>query len=109
MYEEWRLKQKWVFNNSFLRCLYVVGDENLEEESLIKDNILYVKCEDDICHLPKKFICALAAFENYKYVFVTEDDYFYVNPHYLENAMLQWRNIKEIMGNNIRRKNSKGI
>lgn len=74
--EEQRLNQKWIINNSFLRCLYVVGDENLEEESLIKENILYVKCEDDICHLPKKFICALAAIENYEYVFVTEDDYF---------------------------------
>ena len=72
---ERRLNQTWA-KHSFV--YYVVGDPDMEEDYKREDNILYVKCEDDICHLPKKFICGLnvvnTLFE-YKYVYVTEDDY----------------------------------
>ena len=58
---------------------HVIGDINLEEDYIFNEDekILYIKCEDDYGHLPKKVILSIEIIQKtfkFKKIFKTDDD-----------------------------------
>lgn len=41
------------------RVIYVIGDITLDNDYELKDNILYIKCEDSYIHLLKKLVMSI--------------------------------------------------
>jgi hypothetical protein len=94
-------KESWLQNiPESLPYFHVIGNPNLPEDFQLnnKENLLYVKVEDDYNSLPKKVIAAfkviLHYYPNLKYIFKTDDDQILTNMKFFDIIMNLIKNIK---------------
>jgi hypothetical protein len=74
----------WVkdLNSLGIRCYFLVGNPEQDEEFIIKDDVLYLKCPDTYKHLPQKthLFCKWAMSQEFDYLLKCDDDsYVYAN------------------------------
>lgn len=83
-------KESWLQNIPlYLKYYHVLGDEDLDEPFNFdhKNQILWVKAQDDYNSLPKKVISAYqAVYETFKfkYIFKTDDDQNLIKPKFFD-------------------------